>query len=163
RRNEFLQNINASYRTFDRLAQVAISAGKLDEIERMFRGNPNPKLDFFRVANDSALIELLRQTNRYLEIRNLCLRRIANADHDHVAINQFFYRRLLVDAHIHLGELDEAQKVNDEAMADAHNDDLFVSCRLNRAELLYRSGKVNDSLVECDQLLKEYPQRKFAK
>ncbi len=159
---------NASYETYQRLAQLALRSDQLDEAERLFRaaaadGRNEPGW-VFRVSNDYALLQLLLARQEYQDVVAHCRKRIQNRDqHSNVGENKFLYFRYLEKALVLLGDLNEAQQINEQAIELARNEELIVRSRLERAELLLLSDKSDAALAECDQLLKEHSQVKFTR
>ena len=95
--------------------------------------------------------------HKYEDVRSLCRERLQNANDE-----QFLYHFYLDQALMRLGELDEALRVNEQTIALAFSESNKFAAREHRVEILHQAGRSADALAECEKLLKDLPQARYA-
>ncbi len=163
--NRLRANNFNSYGTFNRLAWLAAQTDRLDEAGRLFRDAlANRTSRFFTVSYDIALMRVLERRHKFADIKDLCRERLQNINAiPNGNLNEYIYNSYLETALVHLGDVEEALRVNEQTSLQAPNESEKVSTRLHRAEMFRQLGRTADALSECDKLLKEYPQPKYTR
>jgi tetratricopeptide (TPR) repeat protein len=154
------------YSTFNRLAWLIAQTDRLEDAERLFRDTQaNGGIGrWFLVSYDLALMRVLEQRHKFTDVKELCRDRLQNInDIPNGNLNEFLYNSYLERALLHLGEIDEALRVNEQTVMQAPNEGEKVDTRLRRAEMLRQAGRSKDAMNECEKLLKEYVQPKYAR
>jgi tetratricopeptide (TPR) repeat protein len=159
-----LRNGNFMYGTFSQLAWLIAQTDRLDDAERLFRDALVGRGRFFTVSYDIALMRVLERRHKYADIRSICRDRLQNLNNiPNGNLNEGLYSAYLEDALYHLGDVEEALRVNEQTVLLAPNESEKVRSRLQRAELLHQAGKLTEALAECEKLQKEYPQPKYTR
>jgi tetratricopeptide (TPR) repeat protein len=159
------RNQNFGYNTFGRLAWLVAQTDRLEDAERLFRDALTGRAaSFFPVPYDMALLRVLERRHKYAEVRDLCVERKQNLDRIQFGnLNEFYYNTHLETALLRLGDVAEALRVNEQSLIQAANESDKVNTRLSRVDMLYQADKITEALAECEKVLTDYPQPKYAR
>ncbi len=168
RLRQYRQVRNFDYRTYERIADLLRRWDDLDGAERLLRkslrpvivdqqtGKPDPFALMLNAGTDEALLQVLMARHKYAEVKSLSRERLRTSDD-----NAYLYHVFLDIALAKLGEIDEALNVNKEAVGLAFRDGLKFRSRLNRVVILTQDGRLEEALNECNDLLEEFPAKRF--
>lgn len=138
------------------LAALAARTRQLKEAETLFRQcllTPSPEHEY---KIYSGLLDLLHRQRKNKEIVTLCQDAL-NGRLSARNTNAVLFETNLAAALADLGKFEEALQHADKAIKLSSEDSkVFARCR--RAEILARNEKYDDSLRECEETMKEFPQ-----
>ena len=157
-RGQHLRRINFDYRTFERLAALAVHWDDLESAERLLREASNRQNRFTRAGIDFVLLDVLEARRKFADVKALCSDRIAGGD-----LNRFYYHHYLDLACAKLGEIDAALQANDQALILATSEEHKYMCGSHRAQIFVQAGRFEDAYAECQRILKEFPAPRFSR